>query len=415
MRVGLGKRLWLIGLLLVASLVPTAGATRADTTDCADDSTCSFPSPSECAAGGHTGAWDGGPPGRGAVCADGAGHIVAYVGGHPSLLCGTIIVADVNVLDGPTAGRGSDPNQCPYTGWAAPVHDPMVAREGAEYFLYGTGPGIPTWRSTDLATWTPAGTAFTTSLPAWAATTIPGSSSPWAPDVSFFGGTWHLYYAVSTFGAKNSAIGLATSPTLDPDDPAFGWSDQGVVVRSTDTSDYNAIDPNVFIDAAGKPWLTWGSFGGGIKQAPIDPATGMLAHRLVPLFRTLAARAVPTWGIEAAFLVQRDGWFYLFVSFDNCCRGADSTYNVRVGRSRQHGGPFVDDAGVPMLAGGGRLVLAGTGDRRGPGHNAVVRDADGGWHIVFHYYDAAAAGASRLGVLPITWTDDGWPSVDWSS
>jgi arabinan endo-1,5-alpha-L-arabinosidase len=226
--------------------------------------------------------------------------------------------------------------------------------------------------------------------------------------VSFFAGRWHVYYAISTFGAKRSAIGVATNPTLDPRDPSYRWTDRGVVVESSDTTDYNAIDPNVVIDD-GHPWLTWGSFWSGIKLAAIDPASGKLDGAM----QHIASRLVPTWGIEAPFIVRRGEYFYLFVSFDYCCRGSASTYNIRVGRSTSVEGPYVDDVGVPLLLGGGRLVLEGEGTRRGPGHNAVVRDGKA-WRLVFHYYDAARDGTASLGILPIDWTGDGWPAVEWS-
>ena len=82
-------------------------------------------------------------------------------------------------------------------------------------------------------------------------------------------------------------------------------------------------------------------------------------------------------------------FYYLFVSFDHCCRGVNSDYKVMVGRSRSLTGPYVDRAGKPMLEGGGTLVLAGagTGRLRGPGHNAILRDGDKDW-FVHHYYDA---------------------------
>jgi arabinan endo-1,5-alpha-L-arabinosidase len=398
-----------IVLVLTAcqSLVRDASAQEIDV-DCPDDSRCDFPTPQECADAGHVGAWDGGPPGRGAVCAGAGGHAVAYVGGEPTATCGAVVVGDVNVVEGPTVGLGGDPSSCPYPAFPVTVHDPAVARVGNAYYLFGTGAGIPIWRSTDRRRWTPAGRVFSADLPAWAAGTIPGSLAPWAPDVSFFAGRWHVYYAISTFGAKRSAIGVATNPTLDPRDPRYRWTDHGVVVESSDTTDHNAIDPNVVIDD-GRPWLTWGSFWSGIKLAAIDPVSGKLDGPM----QHIASRLVPTWGIEAPFIVRRGAYFYLFVSFDYCCRGSASTYNVRVGRSTSLEGPYVDDAGVPMLLGGGRLVLEGEGTRRGPGHNAVLQDGKT-WRLVFHYYDAARAGTASLGIVPIHWTDDGWPAVRWS-
>ena len=406
----------LICLVLLASActvlgVPIAAALTIEV-DCPDDSRCEFPTPTQCADGEHTGVWDGGAPGRGAVCVGAAGHTIAYVGGdptNPGVPCGAVVVADVNVVEGPTVGNGGDPNLCPYWGWPTSVHDPAVAKQRNAYYLFGTGPGIPIWRSHDRRRWTPVGKVFDANLPAWAAATIPGTEIPWAPDVSYFAGRWHVYYAISTFGAKRSAIGVATSPTLDPHDRRYGWTDHGVVVESSDTTDYNAIDPNVILDENGSPWLDWGSFWSGIKLAPIDPSTGKLAGEM----EHLASRIVPTWGIEAPFIVRRGDYFYLFVSFDYCCRGSASTYNIRVGRATSVGGPYVDDNGVPMLLGGGRLVLEGQASRRGPGHNAVLKDGNT-WRLFFHYYDADRSGLASLGILPISWTADGWPSVGWS-
>jgi arabinan endo-1,5-alpha-L-arabinosidase len=377
--------------------------------DCADDATCDFPTPEECTDTGPSGVWDGGPPGRGAVCAGAAGHSIVYAGGEPTAACGAVVVADVNVVEGPTVGRGGDPSACPYGPWPTEVHDPAVAVSRNAYYLFGTGPGIPIWISHDLRRWTPAGKVFASGLPSWAKQAIPGAIDPWAPDVSFFNGRWHVYYAVSTFGAKRSAIGVATNPVLDPHDPRYLWTDHGVVVESSDTTDYNAIDPNVVIGPDGRPRLVFGSFWSGIKTAPIDPPTGKLAGSL----SQLASRLVPTWGIEAPFVVRRGGFFYLFVSFDYCCRGSASTYNIRVGRSTSVDGPFVDDRGVPMLLGGGRLVLEGQGSRRGPGHNAIVKEGED-WRVFFHYYDAGRSGTASLGILPLRWTTDGWPVVDWA-
>lgn len=393
-------------------LVPLPAATADEgTIDCPDDERCGFPSPSECSTGEHTGAWDGGPPGRGSVCAGAAGHVAAYVGGEPTQLCGAVIVADVNAVDGPTSHPHSDPNHCPHFGWPTEVHDPAVAKYKGQYYLFGTGAGIPIWRSVDLRTWRPIGRVFARNLPKWAPTTIPGTQFPWAPDLSFFAGRWHVYYSISTFGSKRSAIGVATNPTLNPDDRRYRWTDHGVVVESSDATDYNAIDPNVFVEAGGAPWLYFGSFSGGIKLTRLDTATGKTAG---PLLMPVASRAVATWGIEASFVVRRGGYHYLFVSFDNCCRGAQSTYNVRVGRSSALEGPYVDDNRVPLLAGGGRLVLEGLGKRRGPGHNAVLRDGKT-WQLFFHYYDATRRGTARLGIIPLRWSSDGWPTADWTA
>ena len=154
------------------------------------------------------------------------------------------------------------------------VHDPAIAKENGVYVVYSTGPGIPVRRSKDLLQWDSVGVVFPNGAPAYASTVIPGVQFPWAPDISYFSGSWHLYYSLSTFGSQRSAIGVATSPTLDPLVATTVWTDQGVVVQSAPGATYNAIDPNVSFDAAGQPWLAWGSFWGGIKLRRLDAATG---------------------------------------------------------------------------------------------------------------------------------------------
>ena len=113
--------------------------------------------------------------------------------------------------------------------------------------------------------------------------------------------------------------------------------------------------------------------------------------------------------IEAPFIVRHDKWWYLFASFDFCCRGAKSTYNVRVGRSRTVTGPYVDQAGTPMTEGGGTLVIeATTPNWRGPGHEAVLQDVSGDY-LVFHAYEGKT-GRSELKISTMVW-DNGWPRV----
>ena len=45
-------------------------------------------------------------------------------------------------------------------------------------------------------------------------------------------------------GVDDSAIGLATNVTLDPQDPNYRWIDQGLVWETLESDNYNAIDPN---------------------------------------------------------------------------------------------------------------------------------------------------------------------------
>jgi arabinan endo-1,5-alpha-L-arabinosidase len=193
--------------------------------------------------------------------------------------------------------------------------------------------------------------------------------NPWAPDISFFDREYHLYYSISTFGSQRSCIGLATNKSLDPASLDYRWTDEGkVVVSMPGRDDFNAIDPNLVLDERGQPWLSFGSFHGGIKIIRIDPRTG---KPLPPDLNMVTIAARPGGGaVEAPFVVFRGGHYYLFVSFDHCCRGADSDYKIMVGRSRRVVGPYLDRAGVPMVRGGGTLVLSGHG--RSPGTEAQL-------------------------------------------
>ena len=290
------------------------------------------------------------------------------------------------------------------------AHDPTIVMDGKNYVLFTTGKGVPMRVSKDLKVWGPEQRVFETP-PAWAPRTIEGFKDHlWAPDVSRFGGKWHLYYSVSTFGKNRSAIGHATNVTLDPENPRYEWHDDGPVFQSYPKDDYNAIDPNVVLDDKGKPWLSFGSFWNGLRLLPLD-GQGRVLEGAKPL--NIAAR--PHEGpeqpgaIEAPFIVRRSGYFYLFASYDFCCRGAKSTYNVRVGRSRSVRGPYVDREGKSLVEGGGTKILEGGTRWKGPGHEAVLQDGKDDL-LVYHAYDADDKGTPKLRISRIEWRD-GWPWV----
>lgn len=110
--------------------------------------------------------------------------------------------------------------------------------------------------------------------------------------------------------------------------------------------------------------------------------------------------------IEAPFIVRHDKYFYLFVSFDLCCRGTHSTYRIMVGRSRKVTGPYEDADGKKMMEGGGSQVLAANTRWLGPGGQSILQQRDGDF-LVFHAYDANT-GKPALQISTISW-EDGWP------
>jgi arabinan endo-1,5-alpha-L-arabinosidase len=306
----------------------------------------------------------------------------------------------------PTSSRAvaAYPDPGLVTGHVNGVHDPsMVKAPNGTYILVSTGSNLQLRTSTNRIDFRRIGAVWPNGAP-WTHPFTGGSANLWAPDLSHHNGQYYLYYSASTFGSRNSAIFLATSPTAMPGT----WTNHGIVARTSNANDYNAIDPNLVVDAAGAWWLTFGSFWTGIKMIRIDPATGK-QHAGDRTLYGLARRPPTVDGaVEAPFIVARGGHYYLFVSFDLCCRGTSSTYRVMVGRSTSITGPYLDRAGVAMTSGGGTEILAAHGGVVGPGHQAVLPDTDA-WVLVYHYYTSTAPGG-RLGINLIDWSD-GWPTV----
>ena len=291
------------------------------------------------------------------------------------------------------------------------VHDPTIIKEGQTYYLFSTRAGISIRCSTDLIRWRLCGDVFA-HLPEWAVKDVPGLRGLWAPDVSYFNGKFHLYYSASTFGSNRSSIGLATTQTLDQASANYRWVDHGKVIGSNSSDDWNAIDPNVVLDEKNEPWLAFGSFWGGIKLRKLDQTTGKLSSADQTLY-ALASRprtANSPGAIEAPVIIRKNSYYYLFVSFDLCCRGKDSTYNIRVGRAPRLTGPYMDRSGKLMLEGGGTLVVAGKGRWAGPGHCAVLQNKEGET-LVYHAYDTEWRGIPTLRIASLVWDLEGWPRI----
>lgn len=282
------------------------------------------------------------------------------------------------------------------------THDPVVIAAHDQYYLFFTGRedirGLAAKTSSDLLAWRDAPAPLSPN-PAWVGQRVPQARNLWAPDISFFGGLYHLYYSASSFGQRTSCIGHATRPALD----SGRWQDHGPVICSSNSDQWNAIDPNLIVDENGTPWLSFGSFWGGLKLIELT-ADGA---RKDDAITAIAARPDAGGAIEAPFIVRRCGFYFLFASFDRCCNGASSTYNIRVGRAEKVIGPYVDKAGKRMLDGGGTMLVQMGGSFRGPGHNAVLFD-EGKAYNVFHAY-RADNGAPVLRIAELAWDADGWP------
>jgi arabinan endo-1,5-alpha-L-arabinosidase len=358
-------------------------------------STAGTASAGSTATGGTGG--DSGSIGSGGVSAtSGASGSTSVAGGGAAGTGGT------SSGGGPGLGGGSGNDACPgadYDAASPPktltltgnlgAHDPAAYVVGKTVYLAATG--IATKSSTNLTNWTawPAGGG--------------AHGGAWAPDISNFGGVFHLYYAVSSFGSNKSCIGQATRTALD----SGTWADKGNVLCSNmgaTKDDWNAIDPNIIVDEAGVPWMDFGSFWSGIKLAKLN-SDGSRADMEV---HDLASG--PRGGaVEGPFIFKRCGFYYLFVSFGSCC-SAPYNYTIRVGRSATVTGPYMDKDGVAMMSGGGTLLVQGDGSWSAPGHNAVIT-YDNRTYNVYHALAAPSGqnGVATLRIAEIAWDVNGWP------
>lgn len=294
------------------------------------------------------------------------------------------------------------------------VHDPSMIKSGGTYYVFSTGSPdgrinngmIQIRASENMIDWRFVGTVFD-DAPAWIATTL-GSKprSLWAPEIVRFGGEYRLYYSASFFGKNDSLVALATNRTLDPQSKNYKWVDRGIVIRSTSRHDWNAIDPHVSFDEKRVPWMSLGSFWSGIKLRRLDARTGKLSEKDSTLY-SIAARPTPRGGgaIEAPAIVRRGRWYHLIVSFDFCCRGVKSDYKIVTGRARRITGPYLDKQGRRMDQGGGDVILAGEARRPGVGGQSVYEDGKV-VRLIYHYYDAADAGKSKLQIDELGFTPD---------
>lgn len=328
------------------------------------------------------------------------------------LVAGAPLWALLLLVAGTSCRSASGPVQEAERAYENPVVTPVAADpsviRGADrrYYLYATnenwgdGAGlrvIPIFASTNLTDWAFVGTVFD-ELPVWKQ-----EGSLWAPDVSFHDSTYYLYYAYSKWGDPNPCMGLATAPH-----PAGPWTDlDRPVFCSKEIGVGNSIDAFAW-DEDGERWLIWGSFHGIYAITLSDDGTRPVGEKV----RLADER------FEAPYVYKRGPYYYLFLSAGTCCGGAESTYRVYAGRSRNLTGPYIDAEGRDLRKGGGSLVVQGDAHWAGPGHNAVVADDAGTAWLVYHAMPRDDArltnGTNRREALidPLVWSEDGWPYVE---
>ena len=292
------------------------------------------------------------------------------------------------------------------------VHDPVMAKEGDTYYIFSTN--IQEISSKDLKNWkleAPVKTDFK-----WISKYVPHFRGwSWAPDILYYQGKWHMFYASSAGGRNTSAIGHMTRSTLDTGSKEK-WKDCGEIIHSAPMqNNWNAIDPNVIIAEDGTPWLSYGSFWDGIQLVQLskdlsrtDGTPRTIARHLPGTPEMSADPGENT--IEAPFIFHHGDYYYLFVSWDYCCRAEKSTYRVMVGRSKSVEGPYLDRTGKDMAEGGGTLVAHDNATYVASGHNSVY-NFDGKDYYVSHGY-RRDDGSFHLILKEMDWDWEGWPIVD---
>lgn len=300
------------------------------------------------------------------------------------------------------------------------THDPSIYKDGDTYYVFSTDarvggiptPGVQVRKSKDLINWEYAGTAFQDGVPL-KAVEWSNATGIWAPEATKIGEVYYLYYCASTFGSNKSFIGVATSKSIEGP-----WVDKGEVVKTGLDSAMNAIDPNIVYDSERNPWLSYGSFWSGIYILKIDKTTGKPSEA-APGKHIAGRNSSVSGAIEGPYIIYNpdEKKYYLFVSYDSL----SADYNIRVGRSDNIDGPYLDSKGQEMtdtsavpfevgnkIAGGYKF-----GESEGwiaTGHNSVLKDGND-YFIVHHARAEVDTNWFYMHVRKILWSEDGWPMV----
>jgi len=269
------------------------------------------------------------------------------------------------------------------------IHDPSTIMYcDGKYYTFGTGGGGLI--SEDGWTWNGGGVR-------------PGGGA--APDAIKIGDRYLIVYGATGGGLgrrHNGIILTMWNKTLDPNSPDFKYTEAIQVASSDGEEDCDAIDPGLLLDPTdGRLWCSYGTYFGFIRLVELDPKTGKRVEGNEAINIAIDC--------EATDLMYRDGWYYLLGTHGTCCDGANSTYNIVVGRSRKVTGPYLDNMGRDMLKGGGKMVVAAGNRLVGPGHFGLLDLGDGVQKMSCHYEaDLDQSGRSVLGIRPLLWKNE-WP------
>lgn len=286
--------------------------------------------------------------------------------------------------------------------------DPHIIRHEDAFYIFATSVGI--LKSYDLINWEEVGHVFK-ETPKWGSP----NANVWAPDIVKINNKYVLYYSLSVWGDENPGIGVAVA-----DHPEGPWIDNGKLFTSKEIGVNNSIDAGVFVSEEGKVYMFWGSFKGlyavelesdGLSlKGGIDYANENKI--LIAGYETSDIHYASTY--EGVYVKYINGYYYMFVSSGNCCEGLNSSYNVRVARSKNPLGPYKDSNDRDMLGENrGHQVIKSSAMMVGPGHNSIIKDDFNNYWLVYHAFkneDGDTKGR-QLAIDKLIFDEEGWPSV----
>lgn len=280
--------------------------------------------------------------------------------------------------------------------------DPDVIRgEDGYFYAYATehsrtDPNMknaPILRSANLVDWERVGSIFTDETHP-NITNMPNGAGIWAPTVSKVGSKYMIYYSQPADNFKH-AIGVASC-----DSPAGPFDDHGKLIDSNEQGVDISIDAYLYQEN-GKNYLFWGSF----REISVIELT----EDGLRIKEGAKRKKVAGGQYEAAYVLKRDGYYYLILSTGDYSKGG--TYRLVVGRSQNIMGPYVNKAGKDMIDVNHELMLKGSDEFSSPGHcSRIITDDVGNEWILYHAYPNDKDYRCML-LDRVEW-EEGWPVVN---
>lgn len=363
------------------------------------------------------------------------------------------VAAVAVLLLGVASARGGAADSAPPEFRDVSVHDPSVIRVGDTFYIFGSH--LAAAKTTDFVQWQRVADGVNRANPLFdnVVTELAevfdwtGEVDLWAADViQLPDGRFTMYYNLSRLDSPRAAMGLAIADDIEGPYVAQGvflrsgmWgeiSEDGVNVYDPEIHP-NVVDPDAFFDAKGKLWMVYGSYSGGIFILEMNRKTGLPKRRQGYGKHLMGGNHSR---IEGAYILYSPDtqYYYLFTSFGGLA--ADGGYNIRVARSLEPDGPYLDglgndmadvhsDPSLPLFDDvsiepfaqkllGNHLWeqlsepgIPGYG-YVSPGHNSAYYDEESGrYFLIFHTRFPGRGEFHQVRVHEMFMNDAGWPVV----